>query len=64
MNIAATSSDATTNTGSARATMTSGATTLAQPPAPIERSQANAASSSGPSSSVARTAATAGSQKK
>ena len=62
--IAATSSEATTKTGSASATMISGATTLAQPAAPIERSHENSASSSDQSSSVARTEATARSQKK
>src|SRR5450432_3830202 len=61
---AATRSDATTNAGSASATTIRGAMTLAQPAPPIERSHANTASSSDQSSSVARTDATAGSQKK
>ena len=59
---AATSSVATTKTGTATATTTSGTSTLAQLPAPIERSQANNGSSKADSSSEARTPASAGSQ--
>src|SRR6476660_6569039 len=59
---AATKSEATTKTGTASATITSGAMKLVQPAPPIERSQANSESSSDQSSSVARTASTAGSQ--
>ena len=62
ISIAATSRVATTNAGTASATMTSGAITLAQPAPPIERSQPNSGSSRAQSSSEARTPATAGSQ--
>src|SRR3954453_19138313 len=62
ISIAATSSVTTTKTGTATATTISGTSTLDQPPAPIERSQANSGSSKADSSSDARTPAIAGSQ--
>ncbi len=61
---ATSTSEATTQTGTARATITSGANTLWKPPAPTDASQAKNEASSDHCSSEPRTASTAGSQKK
>ncbi len=60
---ATSSSDTTTQTGTASATITSGANTLWKPPAPTDASQAKNEASSDHCSSEPRTASIAGSQK-